>query len=244
MKNLSLNSDEIDAMREMYQEELKSLIRKIEKVKATLEKLGIPSNIDTSVYKKAIPPKEIYAKEIVVKPVGRPRKENDKKKKTTKTEQSILIRWEDIERRAEEDPMVKEFLDIMNDSDIPTVEFDFKKRQKKVEVEEPVSEIKIENYRRKKNILWSDYVYDVLRLTAYPLTVDEILNRAISELKLEKDEIEAAFAAIHSSLFRLKRNQKSVNNYALKGSRTSFYGLTHWFTKDGKLLKRFSRPEA
>lgn len=238
-----LSPEELDVMREVYQNELNSLIRKIEKVKKTLEKLGVPSNIDTSVYKKGITPQEIFAKQIIVKPTEKKLAKDEKKKKETKTKQKMLIRWEDINMRAQTDPLVKEFLDIMNDESIPVIEFNYKKKEKVEKSQEPVTEIVAGNYKRKKNILWSDYVYDVLRLNGYPLTVEEIKDRAIKDLSLNKSEIDASFAAIHSSLYRLKKNQGSVNNYAIKGSRTSYYGLSEWFTKEGKLIKKYARPE-
>lgn len=241
MKKLDLSQDELDAMREVYQNELNSLIKKIEKIKKTLEKLGISSNIDTSIYKKNLTPQEIYAKEVV-KPIEKKVSKRQPKKKETKTSQRMLTRWEDIQKRAAKDPLVKEFLDIMNDDSIPVIEFDYKKKEKVVKKDEPVNEIIVENYRRKKNILWSDYVYDLLRLTGYPMTVEEIKEKSIKDLNLDKEDIEASFSAIHSSLYRLKRNQGLINNYAIKGSRTCYYGLSEWFTKDGKLLKKYARP--
>lgn len=242
MKKLDLSQDELDAMREVYQNELDSLVKKIEKIKKTLEKLGISSDIDTSIYKKNVTPQEIYAKEVVVKPIEKKVSKRQPKKKETKTSQKMLIRWEDIQKRAAKDPLVKEFLDIMNDDSIPVIEFDYKKKEKVLKKEEPVNEIITENYKRKKNILWSNYVYDLLRLTGYPMTVEEIKEKSIKDLSLDKEDIEASFAAIHSSLYRLKRNQGVINNYAIKGSRTSYYGLSEWFTKEGKLLKKYSRP--
>ncbi|HNV96003.1 MAG TPA: hypothetical protein PKG63_05975 [Bacteroidales bacterium] len=243
MKKSDLTPEEIEIMREVYQNELNILVKKIEKVKKTLEKLGVPVDVDTSIYKKNMTPNEIYAKEIIIKPTEKKIAKDENRKKVTKTTQKILYRWEEIEKRAQTDPLVKEFLDKMNDDSIPVIEFDYKKRAKKEKTEEPVTEIIASNYRRKKNILWSDYVYDVIRLTGFPLTVDEIKVKAIKDLSLDKDETEASFAAIHSSLYRLKRNQGSINNYALKGSRTSYYGLSEWFSKEGKLLKKHERPE-
>lgn len=242
MKKLNLSQEEIDAMREVYKNELNSLIKKIEKIKKTLEKLGIDPNIDTSIYKKNITSNEIYAKEIIVKPIEKKVSKSLPKKKETKTSQKMLIRWEDIKKRAEKDPLVKEFFDIMNDDSIPVIEFEYKKKEKAVKNEEPVNEIIADNYKRKKNILWSDYVYDLLRLTGYPMTVEEIKEKSIKDLSLDNEDIEASFAAIHSALYRLKRNRGMVNNYAIKGSRTSYYGLSEWFTKEGKLLKKFTRP--
>jgi len=245
MKKVDLSPEELEATREMLVEQLQTLIKKVEKIKRTLDKIGYPVNVDINEYKKPLMPKEIYAKEIIVKPEKEEKLPKAPKKKETITQQKMLIRWEDIEKRAQYDPAVKEFLDIMNDESIPVIEFNYGKKSKKAEKEEAkkeVNEIIPENYRRKKNILWSDYVYDVIRLTGYPLTVNEINERAIKELSLDEQEQQASFSAIHSSLFRLKRNQKSINNYALKGSRTSYYGLSEWFTKEGKLLKKYTRP--
>ncbi|NSW45311.1 MAG: hypothetical protein HPY79_05820 [Bacteroidales bacterium] len=245
MKKIDFASEDIESMREVLLEQLQTLIKKVEKIKRTLDKIGYPVNVDISEFKKPLMPKEIYAKEIVVKPEKEEKVLKFSKKKETITQQKMLTRWEDIEKRAQTDPAVKEFLDIMNDESIPVIEFDYgkkSKKNKKEEVKAEVTQIIPENYRRKKNILWSDYVYDVIRLTGYPLTVNEINERAIKELSLDKEEQQASFSAIHSSLFRLKRNQKSINNYAIKGSRTSYYGLAEWFTKEGKLLKKYARP--
>lgn len=242
MKKIDLSTEELEAMREVYHNELNTLIKKIEKIKKTLKKLGVPSYIDTSSYKEN-KLKEIYAKEIVVKPVEKKTFIIEKKKKETKTNQNMLTRWDEIKKRANSDPLVKEFIDIMNDDSIPVIEFDYKKKDKRNVMQEPVHEIIMSNYRRKKNILWSDYVYDVIKLTDYPLTVDEIKEKAIKDLMLDKEDVDASFTAIHSSLFRLKRNHGLINNYAIKGSRKSYYGLSDWFTKEGKLLKKFVRPE-
>lgn len=243
-KKLEFTPEELEEMRQFYRDELRMLIKKIEKVSSMLEKLGVPSNIDVSVYKKALVPNEIYAKQIIIKPEEKEAEKAELKetKKQKKSEIKMLTKWEDIIKRAETDPSVKEFLDIMNDNSIPVVDFGFKKREKKQKVEQVVDKIIPSNYKRAKNILWSDYVYDKLRLTGYPLTVEELKNAAIAELELDDSDKDAAFSAIHSALFRLKKNQKSINNYALKGSRTSYYGLAEWFTKEGKLLKKHARP--
>ncbi len=240
---LEFSPEELEEMRQFYRDELRTLIKKIEKVSSMLQKLGAPSNIDVSVYKKALVPNEIYAKQIIIKPEEKTEKVELKEgKKQKKSEAKMLSKWEDIVKRAETDPSVKEFLEIMNDNSIPVIDFGFKKREKKQKVEQVVDRIIPSNYKRAKNILWSDYVYDKLRLTGYPLTVEELKNAAIVELELDEDDKNAAFSAIHSALFRLKKNQKSINNYALKGSRTSYYGLSEWFTKEGKLLKKYARP--
>lgn len=243
-KKLEFTPEELEEMRQFYRDELRMLIKKIEKVSSMLEKLGAPSNIDVSVYKKALVPNEIYAKQIIIKPEEKETEKAEVKetKKQKKSEIKMLTKWEDIIKRAETDPSVKEFLDIMNDNSIPVIDFGFKKREKKQKVEQVVDKIVPSNYKRAKNILWSDYVYDKLRLTGYPLTVEELKNAAIAELELDESDKDAAFSAIHSALFRLKKNQKSINNYALKGSRTSYYGLAEWFTKEGKLLKKYARP--
>lgn len=240
---LEFSPEELEEMRQFYRDELRTLIKKIEKVSSMLQKLGAPSNIDVSVYKKALVPNEIYAKQIIIKPEEKTEKVELKEgKKQKKSEAKMLSKWEDIVKRAETDPSVKEFLEIMNDNSIPVIDFGFKKKEKKQKVEQVVDRIIPSNYKRAKNILWSDYVYDKLRLTGYPLTVEELKNAAIVELELDEDDKNAAFSAIHSALFRLKKNQKSINNYALKGSRTSYYGLSEWFTKEGKLLKKYARP--
>ncbi|MCX7863014.1 MAG: hypothetical protein N2449_08470 [Bacteroidales bacterium] len=241
---LEFTPEELEEMRQFYRDELRMLIKKIEKVSAMLEKLGAPSNIDVSVYKKTLVPNEIYAKQIIIKPEEKePEKAETKEfKKQKKSELKMLTKWEDIMKRAEIDPLVKEFMDLMNDESIPVIEFGYKKREKKTKEQQVVDKIIASNYKRSKNILWSDYVYDKLRLTGYPLTVEELKNYAIQELELNDEDKDAAFSAIHSALFRLKKNQKSINNYALKGSRTSYYGLAEWFTKEGKLLKKHSRP--
>jgi len=246
MKNqeikLELTTEELEEMKRYYYDELRSLIKRIEKVSAMLEKLGVPSNVDVNTYKKLLVPDEIYAKQVIIKDDEKiEKKENQKREK--KSVQKMLIKWQEIVERAKHDPAVKEFLDIMNDENIPVIDFGHEKKQKKEkEVKKEVTEIIASNYKRNKNILWSDYVYDKLRLTGYPLTVEELKQYAIVELELDESDKESAFSAIHSALFRLKRNQKTINNYALKGSRTSYYGLSEWFTKEGKLLKKYSRP--
>lgn len=243
MKKIDLSQEELEAMREVYLKELNTLIKKIEKIKNTLKKLGVDANVDTSVYKKITSAvDDIYAKEIIVKPIEKKVSKCQSKKKKTKTNQKILTRWEDIKKRATQDPLVKEFLDIMNDESIPFIEFNYKKKEKEVKLDKPVKEIIASNYIRKKNILWSDYVYDLLRITGYPMTVEEIKEKSIQDLNLDNNQIDASFAAIHSSLYRLKRNKGVINNYAIKGSRTSYYGLSEWFTKEGKLLKKYARP--
>lgn len=240
-KKLEFSSEELEEMRLFYQNELRSLLKKIEKVSSMLEKLGVPSNIEVSAHKKLLTPSEIYAKQVIVKEEKLEPKEIQKKEK--KSVQKMLTKWQEIVERAKFDPSVKEFIDLMNDENIPVIDFGFKKKEKKEKDEiKEITEIVASNYVRNKNILWSDYVYDKLRLTGYPMTVEELKQTAIAELNLEGTDKDSAFSAIHSALFRLKRNQKSINNYALKGSRTSYYGLTEWFTKEGKLLKKHARP--
>ncbi len=241
-KKLEFTPEELEEMRQYYREELRMLLKKIEKVNAMLEKLGAPSNIDVSVYKKSLIPGEIYAKQIIVKPEEKTKQIEEKVEKIKKSKQKMLTRWEEIAERAKTDPLVKEFFDIMNDESIPVIELASSKKKKKQPEPDVITEIIPSRYKRTKNILWSDYVYDKLYLTGYPMTVDELKEAAIAELDLNEEDKAAAFSAIHSALFRLKRNQKSVNNYAIKGSRTCYYGLAEWFTKEGKLLKKHARP--
>ncbi len=245
MKNkeikLQFSPEEIEEMIHYYNDELRLLVKKIEKVKNMLEKLGVSSNIDATVYKKYLVPDDIYAKQVIVKDESKIEKDETPKEEK-KIVRKIHTKWQEFVERAKYDPAVKEFLDLMNDEKIPVIDFGSKKKEKKEKEEKKeVTEIIASNYKRNKNILWSDYVFDKLRLTGYPLTVEEFKQYAITELDLDESDKETAFSAIHSALFRLKRNQKSVNNYALKGSRTSYYGLAEWFTKEGKLLKKYSR---
>jgi len=236
---IEFTGEELEELRQFYRDELRNLLKKIEKVSAILEKLGSPTNIDVSAYKKKLIPSEIYAKQIIVKP----NKEENVEEVKIKEKQKREYRLENLSELAEKDPSVKEFLDLLNDESIPLYDFGSKKREKKSQPEkQEITEIIPSNYRRSKNILWSDYVYDKLKLVGYPLTVEELKNEAIKDLNLDETESLAAFSAIHSALFRLKRNQKAINNYAIKGSRTSYYGLVEWFTKEGKLLKKYSRP--
>lgn len=237
MKSVEFNNEELQQMRTFYENELNELVYKFEHVKGILEKLGLDVDVTLPYSKRVSNDNQPYAKEPVIKSRLKAHKEEKKKKIHVK----MLNRMNEIKRMADIDEEVKEYLDIMNDDSIPVIEFKNTKSEKRSSSNEPVSEIIIDNYRRNKNILWSDYVYDVIGIVGYPLTVEELRDRSINELKLSEVEQAASFSAIHSALFRLKRNQKSVNNYALKGSRTSYYGLANWYTKEGKLLKKFTR---
>ncbi len=238
MKNVEFNNEELQQMRSFYEKELYELVSKFEHVKNILNKLGYKTNIALSNHRPSEIENQLYVNGITATPLTKEPKHRGRKKIQDRMQKNK----KDIQKLAEYDKDVKEYIDIMNDSSIPVIKFNtsipLSKREKK-----SVTEIKMENYRRNKNILWSNYVYDVIKLTGYPLTVDEIQDRSIKDLNLNNAEKESAASAIHSSLFRLKRNQKSINNYAIKGSRTSYYGLTDWYTQDGKLLKKYMRPE-
>lgn len=242
MKDHELSQQEIEVLKEMYEKELKSLVEKIETIKKMLKKLGVESDIPTFDVSD-----EIYAKPLKPgEPVKRRKRgffgfEQEEESKKTRD------RWAYLKEHAQDDPSIKEFIAIMEDDSIPVIDFtsenqkENKTKAKEKEKKEEVTEIIPENYRRSKNILWSDYILDILKITGYPLTVEELKDKAINDLILDEDEKENAYSAIHSALFRLKNNQKLIYNFALKGSRVSYYGLADWFTKEGKLLKKYSR---
>jgi len=95
--------------------------------------------------------------------------------------------------------------------------------------------------RRGPKAKWGDYILKVLGSGGKPLTYEELAAGAMKQYGLPKQKAKATFLAIVNSAFRLRTMFKQVDNYAKKGSRTRYVGLSSWFSSEGKIKPEYSR---
>lgn len=93
--------------------------------------------------------------------------------------------------------------------------------------------------KRGRKSFWPKFILNRLESTQMPLTYDDMTNQAIAIKNLDITKFENIKKTVIASAFNMRTKEHSIDNYAIKGSRTKYMCLPNWFEKEGVLLAEY-----
>jgi hypothetical protein len=90
-----------------------------------------------------------------------------------------------------------------------------------------------------RSSVWGKYVLDVLKTSDKPLTYVELFAAAQKDHNIKPGKEKSLHQSIINSTNRLRTKNKSIDTFALQGSRTKYVALKTWFEKDGSVKAEY-----
>lgn len=94
--------------------------------------------------------------------------------------------------------------------------------------------------KRGRKSKWGVFIKNALESTKTPMTYEQLVDKAMSDLKLPESKRSNTRQAIISSTYRMRNMHGELRTFAMKGSRIKFVALPDWFATNGKIKSEFS----